>query len=187
MVVEKVQKVSLKRLYYAKMTDEETETFDEVKTLTMPIELTLSPNYAEGTFDAGDQVVATETQLDTISLSGQVADLPTETQADWFGHELSTEKGLIENVNDDSNYVAIGFESGSKLVWLYKTKLRPTEDTNATKRKGEITYKQSGISGEAIPLNSGTLKYTIRLDDEGVTATPETFFATVTLPNTIVI
>lgn len=183
MVVEKVQKVSLKKLYYANMTDEETETFDAVKTLTMPIELTITPNYAEGTFDAGDKVVASETQLDTISFSAQMADLPTEVQADWFGHELSTEKGLIANVNDDPNYVAIGFESGSKLVWLYKTKMRPTEETNTTKRKGEIAYKQSGVTGEAIPLDNGILKYTVRTDDEGVTVAPDAFFSTVTMPN----
>ena len=181
-VQEKVQKVSLKKLHYAVMTDEATEEFDTVKTLTMPIELTLTPNFAEGTFDAGDQVVASEVQLDTISIAGQTADLPTEVQADWFGHQLSDDNGLITNVNDNANYVAIGFESGSKLVWLYKTKLRPTEETNTTKRKGEITYKQSGFSGEAIPLEDGTLKYTIRTDDTGVTEKAETFFATVKKP-----
>ncbi|WP_428909469.1 major tail protein [Niallia sp. Krafla_26] len=181
-IPEKVQKVSLKKLHYAVMTDEATEAHDTVKTLTMPIELTLTPNYAEGTFDAGDQVVASEVQLDTITIAGQTADLPTEVQADWFGHKLSDDKGLIANVNDTPNYIAVGFESGSKLVWLYKTKMRQTEETNTTKRKGEITYKQSGFSGEAIPLKDGTLKYTVRTDDTGVTETAETFFTTVKKP-----
>lgn len=180
---EKVQKMSLKRLYYAVMTDEVEETYDEVKTLEMPIELTLTPNFAEATFDAGDQVVANEVQLDTISLAGQTADLPTEVQADWYGHKLSADGGLITNVNDVAPYVAIGFESGVKLVWLYKTRLRATEETVQTKRKGEITYKQSGFSGEAIPLKDGTLKYTVRTDDPEVTETPQTFFATVKKPS----
>lgn len=179
---EKVQKVSLKRLFYAVMTDEVEEKYDAVKTLTMPIELTLTPNFAEGTFDAGDQVVDTEVKLDTISIAGQTADLPTEVQADWFGHKLSGEKGLIASANDMPNYIALGFHSGSKLVWIYKTKLRPTEETNTTKKKGEIAYKQSGFSGEAIPLIDGTIKYTVRTDDEGVTVAPETFFATVRKP-----
>ncbi|CEG28079.1 major tail protein [Bacillus sp. B-jedd] len=184
-VKEKVQKVSLKRLHYAVMTDEATETHGEVKTLTMPIELTLTPNFSEASFDAGDQVVANEVQFDTITIAGSVADLPTEVQADWYGHELSAEKGLIVNVNDNPNYLAVGFESGSKLVWLYKAKFKPTEEANATKRKGEITYKQSGFSGEAIPLEDGLLKYSVRTDDEGVTETASSFFASVKKPNTV--
>ena len=181
---EKVQKMSLKKLYYAVMNDEVTETFGEVETLSMPIELTLTPNFAEATFDAGDQVVASDVQLDSITIAGQTADLPTQVQADWYGHEVSPSGGLVTNVNDVAPYVAIGFESGSKLVWLYKTRLRATEETNTTKRKGEIAYKQSGFSGETIPLKDGLLKYTVRTDDESVTTTPDLFFGTVTLPNT---
>lgn len=181
-IQEKVEKISLKRLHYAVMTDETTEEHGEVKTMTMPIELTLTPNFSEGTFDAGDQVVANEVQLDTITLAGQVADLPSEVQADWYGHQLSDDKGVIMSTNDTPNYLAIGFESGSKLVWLFKAKIRPTEESNATKKKGEIAYKQSGFSGEVIPLADGTLKHTIRTTDPGVTETAATFFADVKKP-----
>lgn len=181
-VQEKVQKMSLKRLHYAVMLDEVAETHDVVKTLTMPIELTLTPNFSEASFDAGDRVVANEVQLDTITIAGQVADLPTEVQVDWYGHTLSDDKGLIMSTNDVPNYLAIGFESGTKLVWIYKAKFRPTEETNSTKKKGETAYKQHGFSGEAIPLLDGTLKHTVRTDDTGVTATPETFFTTVKKP-----
>lgn len=179
---EKVQKMSLKRLYYAVMTDEVEETYGEVKTLTMPIELTLTPNFSEATFDAGDQVVANEVQLDTISIAGQVADLPTEVQTDWYGHKLSDDKGLIMNTNDKPNYLAIGFQSGSKLTWLFKSKFKPTEESNSTKKKGETAFKQTGFSGEAIPLEDGTLKHTVRTDDTGVTVTADTFFTAVTKP-----
>lgn len=44
-VNEKPQKISLKRLHYALMTDEKAETHGDVKTLTMPISLTLTPIY----------------------------------------------------------------------------------------------------------------------------------------------
>lgn len=179
---EKVQKVSLKKLHYAVMSDEVAETYGEVKTLTMPIELTLTPNFSEAVFDAGDRVVANEVQLDTITVAGQVADLPTEVQADWYGHKLSEDKGLIMNTNDSPKYLAIGFESGTKLVWLYKAKFKPTEEANATKKKGETAFKQQGFSGEAIPLTDGTLKHTVRTDDTGVTVTAATFFATVKKP-----
>ncbi|MFO1445276.1 hypothetical protein KDN24_19170 [Bacillus sp. Bva_UNVM-123] len=181
-IQERVQKVSLRRIHYAVMTDEIAETHGEVKTLTMPIELTLTPNFSEATFDAGDRVVAYENSLDSITIAGQVADLPTEVQADWYGHKLSDEKGLIMNTNDTPNYLAIGFESGSKLVWLYKAKFKPAEDTNSTRKKGETAFDQEGFSGEAIPLEDGTLKYTVRTDDTGVTETAETFFATVKKP-----
>ena len=181
-VQEKVQKISLKKIYYAVMTDETTEDYGDVKTLTMPIELTLTPNISEAPFDAGDRVVANEVQFDTITIAGQVADLPTEVQANWYGHKLSDDKGLIMNANDAPNYLAIGFESGSQLVWLYKSKFKPTEESNATKKKGETAYKQYGFSGEAIPLEDGTLKYTVRTDDDGVTVTPATFFSEVTKP-----
>jgi phi13 family phage major tail protein len=181
-IQEKVQKMSLKRLHYAIMTDEVEETHGPVKTLTMPIELTLTPNFSEATFDAGDRVVANEIQLDTITIAGQVADLPTEVQADWYGHGLSDDKGIIMNTNDKPNYLAIGFESGTKLVWLYKAKFKPTEEANATKKKGETAFKQQGFNGEAIPLEDGTLKYTIRTDDPDVTEKAATFFATVKKP-----
>lgn len=179
---EKVEKISLKRIHYAVMTDEVAETHDVVKTLTLPLEITLTPNFSEGTLDAGDQVAANEIQLDTITIAGQVADLPSEVQADWYGHKLSDDKGVIMNTNDSPNYLALGFESGSKLVWLFKAKIRPTEESNATKKKGEIAYKQSGFSGEAIPLENGDLKHTIRTTDPGVTETATTFFATVKKP-----
>lgn len=181
-IQEKVQKISLKNLYYAVMDDETEETHGEVKNLTMPIELTLTPNISESPLDAGDRVVANEVQFDTITVAGQVVDLPTEVQADWYGHKLSDEKGLIMNANDEPNYLAVGFESGSKLVWLYKVKFKPTEESNSTKKKGETAYKQYGFSGEAIPLEDGLLKYTVRTDDTGVTETAATFFADVKKP-----
>ena len=139
-VQEKVQKISLKKIHYAVMTDETTETYDEVKTLTMPIELTLTPNYSSAEFNAGDRQVAYETQLDSITIAGQLADLPTEVMVDWYGHQKSDEGGVVVNVNDEANYVAIGFESGSKIVWIYKSKFTPTEETNNTKVKGETTF-----------------------------------------------
>lgn len=179
---EKVQKISLKKIHYAVMTDEVTETYDAIKTLTMPIELTLTPNYAEGSMDAGDRVAAHEIQLDTVTIAGQVADLPSEVQSDWYGHKLADDKGLVHNVNDESKYLAFGFESGTKLVWFFKAKFRPTEETNATKKKGEIAYKQQGFTGEAIPLEDGTIRHSVITTDTGVTVTPATFFATVEKP-----
>lgn len=181
-IQEKVQKISLKKIHYAVMTDESTEEYGEVKTLTMPIELTLTPNFSEAGFDAGDRQVAYENQLDSITLAGQLADLPTEVQVDWYGHKKSDEGGIVANVNDEANYLAIGFESGSKIVWIYKSKLRPTEETNSTKVKGETSFKQSGFSGEAIPLSNGDIRHTVRTDDDGVTVTPEGFFSEVTKP-----
>lgn len=181
-ITEKVQKVSLKRLHYAVMTDVDAETYGEVKTLTMPIELGLTPNFSEAGFDAGDRQVAYENQLDSISVTGQLADLPTEVQADWYGHKKSADGGLIMGTADEAKYLAVGFESGSKLVWLFKAKFKPTEETNATKKKGETAFKQYGFSGEALPLIDGTVKHTVRTDDSGVTATAETFFATVGKP-----
>lgn len=178
-IKEKPQKISLKRLHYALMTDETTETWGSVKTLTMPISLTLTPNFSEAHLDAGDRVVDQESQLDSITIAGETADLPNEVQADWYGHEISADGGLITNSNDTPNAIAVGFESGSKLVWLYKAKFKPGEETNETRKKGETNYKVYPFSGEAIPLIDGTLKHTIDIRDESVTETAETFFAEV--------
>ena len=59
----KTTKISLKRIHYALMTNEQTETWGEVKTLTMPISMTLTPNFSEAHLDAGDRVVDQEAQL----------------------------------------------------------------------------------------------------------------------------
>lgn len=179
---EKPQKISLKKLYYALMTDEQAETYGDVKVLTMPINLTLTPNFSEAHLDAGDRVVDQEAQLDSITIAGETADLPNEVQADWYGHKISDEGGLITNANDTPNPIAIGFESGSKMVWIYKAKFKPGEETNETRRKGETNYKTYPFSGEAIPLTDGTLKYTVDTRDESVTEKPETFFAEVKKP-----
>ena len=181
-IQEKVQKISLRRLHYAVMTDVDAETHGEVKTLTMPISLNLTPNFSDAGFDAGDRQVAYENQLDSITIAGELADLPTDVQVDWFGHKKSADGGLIMNVEDEANYLAVGFESGKKLVWLYKAKFKPTEESNATKKKGETAFKQYGFSGEALPLEDGTIKHTVRTDDEGVTVTSDEYFATVTAP-----
>ncbi|MFF5993713.1 major tail protein [Lysinibacillus sp. KU-BSD001] len=181
-VNEKPQKISLKRIHYAKMTDESTETWGAVKTITMPISLTLTPNFSEAHLDAGDRVVDQEAQLDSITIAGETADLPNEVQADWYGHQISDDGGLITNANDTPNPIAVGFESGSKLVWLYKAKFKPGEESNSTRKKGETNYKTYPFSGEALPLIEGILKHTIDTRDTGVTETAETFFAAVKKP-----
>lgn len=181
-VKEKPQKISLKRLHYAIMTDEQAETYGEVKTLTMPISLTLTPNFSEAHLDAGDRVVDQEAQLDSITIAGETADLPTEVLVDWYGHTVSDEGGIITNANDVPNPIALGFESGSKMVWLYKNKLKPGEESNATRKKGETNYKIYPFSGEALPLIDGNIKHTVDTRDDGVSATPETFFAAVAKP-----
>lgn len=183
---EKVQKISLRRLYYAVMSDEDTETYGEVKALTMPISLNLTPNQSEGNLDAGDRQVAYDHQLDSIGISGALADIPTEVQVDWFGHEKSSEGGLIMNVGDKPNYLAVGFESGTKMVWLYKAKFKPEEETNETKKKGDISYRQPGFSGEALPLKDGLIRYTVRTDDASVSITAEDFFTDVLKPTAVV-
>lgn len=181
-VNEKPQKISLKRLHYAKMTDEQAETYGEVKTLTMPISLTLTPNFSEAYLDAGDRVVDQEAQLDSITIAGETADLPTEVLVDWYGHKMADDGGIITNANDVPNAIALGFESGSKLVWLYKTKLKPGEESNATRKKGETSYKIYPFGGEALPLIDGIIKHTVDTRDTGVIVDADTFFATVTKP-----
>lgn len=185
-VNEKPQKISLKRLHYALMTDQTTETWGAVKTLTMPISLTLTPNFSEAHLDAGDRVVDQEAQLDSITIAGETADLPTEVLIDWYGHKKSADGGIITNANDSPNAIAIGFESGSKLVWLLKAKLKPGEESNATRKKGETNYKTYPFSGEALPLIDGNIKHTVDTRDDGVTVTADTFFATVKKPTVAV-
>lgn len=181
-VNEKPQKISLKRIHYALMTDEQAETWGDVKTLTMPISLTLTPNFSEAHLDAGDRVVDQEAQLDSITIAGETADLPTDVLVDWYGHKMSADGGIITNSNDTPNAIAIGFESGSKLVWFFKAKLKPGEESNTTRKKGETNYKVYPFSGEALPLIDGNIKHTVDTRDAGVTVTAETFFAAVTKP-----
>lgn len=182
-VNEKPTKISLKKLYYALMTDEQAETYSEdVKVLEMPISLTQTPNFSEASLDAGDRVVDSEAQLDSVTIAGETADLPVEVQADWFGHKLSTVGGLIVNSNDKPRFMAIGYESGSKLVWFYKAKFKPGEEAVNTRKKGETAYKTYPFSGEALPLSTGEIKHVVDTSLDGVTEKPETFFATVQKP-----
>ena len=186
-VNEKTKKISLRRLYYAIMTDEVAETYSaDVKVLDMPIAFTQTPNFSEASLDAGDRVVDSEAQLDSISISGEVADLPTEVQADWYGHKLSSDGGLIVNSNDSPRFLAVGYESGSKLVWYYKVKFKPGEESANTRKKGETSYKTDTFSGEALPPKTGDIKHVADTRDTGVTVTAETFFASVKKPTVAV-
>ena len=181
-VNEKPSKISLKQLFYAPMTDTQTPAWGAVKTLTMPISLQQTPNFSEAHLDAGDRVVDQEAQLDSITLSGETADLPTEVLVDWYGHKMSADGGIIANANDVPNPIALGYQSGSKLVWFFNVKLKPGEESSATRKKGETNYKTYPFSGEVLPLTSGLIKHVVDTRDDGVTATQETFFAAVTIP-----
>lgn len=181
-IQERVQKVSFKKIHYALMTDEDAETYGPIETMDMPISFGMAPNRSSAHLDAGDRVADTQSKLDSINITGELADLPTKVRADWFGHEISAEGGLIERTTDESPYIAIGLEGEDKLTWVYKIKLEPADDSYDTKKKGEAGYKTSTFTGEAIPLKDGLIRFPIRLSDPDVTETAETFFADVKKP-----
>ena len=173
----------IKKLVYAVMLDELSETYGTVKTAPPVINIKVAPKVDIATLYADNRAVETAASIGDIPVEFETQDLPYEVQADFLGHALDPITGVLtKNTADKSPYLALGYErtkgnGKSRYVWLFKVMLQEFAEETKTS-EGKVTFQTPKISGLAIAnLNGDWLK----TGDEDSGSTPATvaFLATV--------
>ena len=158
--------IGLDRLYYAKITEDETtgeETYATPVMLAKAISADLSVELAEATLyaDDGAAVVIKEFRDGTLSLG--IDDIGTTAAGDLTGAQIDDNKVLISASEDGGDPVAIGFRAKKangkyRYFWLYRVKFGIPATNLAT--KGEtITF--------STPTIEGTVTRRMKLDGQG--------------------
>lgn len=165
----------LNKLYYAVMTNEDTETYDAVKYFPGLREITVSPKEETGSIYAENVEWDVDSALGEIEVSIDVTDIPTDIVAEILGKKKATGGGYIDNASDVKPYIALMFDktlSGgvTEYVTLYKGKFNLFEDKAKTK-EGKPEFQSKTLTGRFIPLKNGMWKHAVRSDDADFNAT----------------
>jgi phi13 family phage major tail protein len=132
--------IGLKNVVYATLTSDPTSgtaTYAAPKTLKGAISAGINPNVSTETLFADDGPYEIATALGGVNLELNVADLDLTTQAELFGHTL-TSGILIRKSSDVPPWVAVGFKTIKsngkyRYTWLAKGKFALPEQNNETK------------------------------------------------------
>lgn len=183
--------VGFDKLYYAVMTDEETETYETPVPLPGARTLNLSPSVESEDLEGDDMIYHTEDALNFYDVELNVAELDTTDQAAILGKKIDSAGGLIDSTYDSAPYVALLYRRRMankkyRYTVIYKVKFAPSEE-NAETRGATPAFQTPTISGKAIPLASnGDFRRSYTEGDTGVTATfLQTFFDDVPMPEEV--
>lgn len=172
----------IKKLVYAIMTDEATETYGAVKTAPPLISFKVDPKSEMGMLYADNSVVESASELGDIGVEVETQDVPLEVQADWLGHTLDQANGVLNyNKDDKAPYLAVGYQrtkanGKNRFVWLYKVKFSEIAEEGKTK-EGKPQFITPKISGIAIANKNGDWRKVADDDTKGSALT--TFLDTI--------
>ena len=132
------QRQSLRSVHYAILIrdDEQGAEYEIPQPLVGAVSASLSPTNGQDRLWADDGVAEVAYQGGCITVDIELAALPLRAQAVLLGHRY--ERGvMIQNIDDEAPYMAIGFTSQSqpgqlRCVWLYKGRFQVMDDTYAT-------------------------------------------------------
>lgn len=140
--------------------------YDEPFACGKAVGINVTPNYAEASLYGDDIQAEYDKTFNYADITLNTTSLPIKAHEVMFGHstgENGTE--IVQNSNDDQNYVGMGWLSVEKVDgnrkfignFVYKTKFsEPTEDYST---KGEnIEYKTPSLSGRSVALDDGKWK-----------------------------
>ncbi|MBP1044845.1 phage tail protein [Enterococcus sp. BWM-S5] len=195
-------KIGINGLYWFEMdveTDQENAaqapTYKEPIKLAKAIQLTLTPQLAEGNLYADDSIDETETAVTSYDVSLNINDLLPDKEALLLGRQKDSLGGVKATTEDSAPYGALAFRmprskgvgGGYQYRILYKTRFQPfTEDAQT---KGEsINYQTPTLTGKSISRDYDGL-FNYKLDDDGkktdVTEVTKKWFEEVTEPAAI--
>jgi len=180
--------INVKNLVYAKMTDEDAKTYEEVKTIsplmTVKVDTTTSSEilYGDGTTKERQSVVGETT------VEFGINDIPQEVQADLLGHTLDAVTGVLtENGEDEAPYAAIGFQieksNGNSVYYWF---LKGTFDEigiDAQQQAEKPVFSTPTLKGTFIYRSDGNKKF--QMDEDSGTTVPSDFLSTVYEPTTV--
>lgn len=179
--------IGLKNFVAAKqLTDDESgATYDEVKSLSEGISVSLEPNVATGRLFGDNRTVATASKFNYAGVTINPTSMSAEDEVLLLGKELG-EDGVLRS-KGEAPYVAFGFEvtmddGSSEYWWLLKGKFQEPSRTNNT-GTDSIEFGTPTINGEFIPRNyDGEWKFVGSDSNENFTA-GDTWFDQVYDPN----
>lgn len=147
-------------IYLARMTNKGTGT--AAPTYETPIlacegvQVSLQPQYAEGSQSASNRVIRKSRRLTSISVTVQYPRMLPEVMAYLHGRKLDSNGG--ETVGDNvSPEFAVGIKAtrddGSAVMrWLHMCTLSEGNLDHATREDGTIAYQIPTLEGSALPL-----------------------------------
>ena len=146
-------------VYYAEMTQEDTTAalpeYDTPAVLGRSIEVTITPNYREGSVYASNVATRKEKRIDSYTVSINADCILQADLAKVLGRTIETSTGIQRVKGSNvSPYVAIGFcltlDDGSKEYWwLYKGKLSEPTVTGHTD-EDTPQYQHPTLEGDFI-------------------------------------
>lgn len=176
MSVAKGIRIGMDKIHYARMVDEEQETYETPKPIPGAITGTVSPTTNTETLYADDQTWETASSLGEIEIELNVADLTPEVLADLLGATIDENGVLVQASSDAAPYVALGFRSQKsnkkyRYYWFYKGKFSPGEESFQTKQDSP-SFQTPTISGTFISRQTDK-KWRARVDEDGETVSAQ--------------
>jgi len=180
--------VNVKNLVYAKMSDEDEKTYEEVKTISPLMTVKVD------TATSGEILYGDGTTQERKSVTGEttvefgVNDVSQEVQADLLGHTLDATTGVLtETDEDEAPYAAIGFQieksNGSSVYYWFLKGTFDEVGIDAQQQEEKPVFSTPTLKGTFIYRSDGNKKF--QMDEDSGTAVPSDFLSTVYDPATV--
>lgn len=151
--------IGLDKLYYAKITEDESgeESYGTPMSLAKAMTVDLSVELAEATLYADDGAAEVVKEFKSGTLTLGIDDIGVQAAQDLTGAKIDTNKVLISTSEDGGAPVAIGFRAKKangkyRYFWLYKVKFG-IPATNLTTKGESITFSTPTIEGTVLRRN----------------------------------
>lgn len=146
-----------------------TPTYTEGFSCGKAIEMTISPQYNEGSLYGDDEEAEYDKEFKYADITMNTTTLPLKAHEILFGHtvveastgeEAKTPAKITDKADDEANYVGVGFFATEKVngvrkyiaFWMYKVKFSESEESYTTKGDS-IEYKTPSIAGRALSVD----------------------------------
>lgn len=151
--------IGLDRLYYAKITEDESgeETYAVPVPLAKAISADMSVELAEAILYADDGAAEIVKEFKNGTLSLGIDDIGVSAASDLTGATIDDNHVLISTSEDGGTPVAVGFRAKKangkyRYYWLYKVKFG-IPATNLTTKGDSITFSTPTIEGTIMRRN----------------------------------
>lgn len=165
-------KVGLKNIYVAKiLTETEAEmTYDEPRKISKAMTANVTPNVNSANLHGDDQLQETIEELDSVTVEIGINDLNLEDYSFLLGKTVDANGGVVDSINDEAPYVALGYEvpltkGRKRMTWLYRGKFSIPSESDTTKQ-GSPSFQTPTISATFMPrANDGEWRYRVESNE----------------------
>lgn len=151
--------IGLDKLYYAKITEDESgnESYAEPKPMAKAMTADLSVELAEATLYADDGAAEIVKEFKSGTLSLGIDELGAAVASDLTGAVIDANGVIISSTEDGGDPVAVGFRAKKangkyKYYWLYRVKFG-IPATNLATKGDSITFSTPTIEGTIMRRN----------------------------------